>query len=70
MKKINLLVALLFVGASLFAQKSNITNAHNKLKEYKPIDGEIEANKKALSEAKAAIDLAAVNTETSAENYL
>jgi tetratricopeptide (TPR) repeat protein len=66
MKKINLLVALLFVGASLFAQKSNITNAHNKLKEYKPIDGEIEANKKALSEAKAAIDLAAVNTETSA----
>jgi tetratricopeptide (TPR) repeat protein len=64
MKKISLLVALLFVGASLFAQKINVTNAHNAFKNYVPIVGDLETNKKALKEAKEAIDLAAVNSET------
>ena len=64
MKKISLLVALLFVGASFFAQKINVTNAHNAFKNYVPIVGNLETNKKVLSEAKEAIDLAAVNSET------
>jgi hypothetical protein len=37
MKKISLLVALLFVGASLFAQKSSITDAALKYKKYNPM---------------------------------
>jgi tetratricopeptide (TPR) repeat protein len=64
MKKISLLVAVLFVGASLFAQKLNVTNAHNALKNYVPIIGNTQTNRKALKEAKEAIDLAAVNSET------
>jgi len=50
--------------ASFWAQKSNVTDAHNALKKYVPLMGDMESNKKALSSAKAAIDLAAVNTET------
>ena len=69
MKKINLLVALLFVGASLFAQKSSITDAALKYKKYNPM-GSMEENKKALSGAKADIDLAAVNTETANDPYM
>jgi tetratricopeptide (TPR) repeat protein len=69
MKKISLLVALLFVGASFFAQKSSITDAALKYKKYNPM-GSMEENKKALSGAKADIDLAAVNTETVNDPYM
>jgi tetratricopeptide (TPR) repeat protein len=69
MKKISLLVALLFVGASFFAQKSSITDAALKYKKYNPM-GSMEENKKALSGAKADIDLAAVNTETASDPYM
>jgi hypothetical protein len=69
MKKISLLVALLFVGASFFAQKSSITDAALKYKKYNPF-GSMEENKKALSGAKADIDLAAVNTETANDPYM
>jgi tetratricopeptide (TPR) repeat protein len=69
MKKISLLVALMFVGASLFAQKSSITDAALKYKKYNPF-GSMEENKKALSGAKADIDLAAVNTETANDPYM
>ena len=69
MKKINLLVALLFVGASFLAQKSSITDAALKYKKYNPM-GSMEENKKALSGAKADIDLAAVNTETANDPYM
>jgi len=69
MKKISLLVALLFVGASLFAQKSSITDAALKYKKYN-LMGSMEENKKALAGAKADIDLAAVNTETVNDPYM
>jgi tetratricopeptide (TPR) repeat protein len=69
MKKINLLVALLFVGASFFAQKSSITDAALKYKKYN-LMGSMEENKKALTGAKADIDLAAVNTETVNDPYM
>ncbi len=64
MKKTSLLVALMFVGASFFAQKINVTNAHNAFKTYVPFVGDMETNRKALKEAKEAIDLASVNSET------
>jgi tetratricopeptide (TPR) repeat protein len=69
MKKISLLVALLFVGASFFAQKSSITDAALKYKKYN-LMGSMDENKKALSGAKADIDLAAVNTETASDPYM
>ena len=50
--------------ASFWAQKSNITDAHNALKKYVPLMGDMESNKKALIAARSAIDLAAVNSET------
>jgi len=69
MKKINLLVALMFLGASYFAQKSSITDAALKYKKYNPM-GSMEENKKALSGAKTDIDLAAVNSETANDPYM
>ena len=69
MKKISLLVALMFVGAYFLAQKSSITDAALKYKKYN-LMGSMEENKKALSGAKADIDLAAVNTETVNDPYM
>lgn len=62
----NLSISLLFsaICACFLAQKSNVTNTHNAFKRYVPLVGDAETNKKALAEAKAFIDLAAVNSET------
>lgn len=69
MKKINLLALLIFIGISIHAQKSSITDAALKYKKYNPM-GSIEENKKALNGAKADIDLAAVNSETANDPYM
>lgn len=64
MKNAFLSLSLLLV-VNFHAQQVNITDAYNALKKYVPMVGDPEANKKTLATAKAAIDLAAVNTETS-----
>ena len=63
MKNAFLTLSLLLV-VNFHAQQVNITDAYNALKKYVPMVGDPEANKKTLATAKAAIDLAAVNTET------
>ena len=69
MKKISLMVALMFVGTTLLAQKSSITDAALKFKKYNPM-GSMEENSKALLGAKTDIDLAAVNSETVNDPYM
>lgn len=64
MKNAFLTLSLLLV-VNFHAQQVNITDAYNALKKYVPMMGDPEANKKTLATAKAAIDLAAVNAETS-----
>ena len=64
MKNAFLFLSLLLV-VNFHAQQVNITDAYNALKKYVPMVGDPEANKKTLATAKAAIDLAAVNAETS-----
>jgi tetratricopeptide (TPR) repeat protein len=69
MKKISLMVALMFVGTTLLAQKSSITDAALKFKKYNPM-ASMEENSKALLGAKTDIDLAAVNSETVNDPYM
>ena len=64
MKNAFLTLSLLLV-VNFHAQQVNITDAYNALKKYVPMMGDPEANKKTLATAKAAIDLTAVNAETS-----
>jgi tetratricopeptide (TPR) repeat protein len=64
MKNLSLTLIFTAICAISFAQKINVTNTHNAFKRYVPLVGDLETNKKALAEAKAYIDLAAVNSET------
>lgn len=64
MKRLSLTLFFAALATFNFAQKASVTDAHNAYKRYVPLVGDLETNKKALAEAKAAIDLAAVNSET------
>jgi tetratricopeptide (TPR) repeat protein len=64
MKQLSLTLFFAALATFSFAQKASVTDAHNAYKRYVPLVGDLETNKKALADAKAAIDLAAVNTET------
>jgi tetratricopeptide (TPR) repeat protein len=64
MKRLSLSLFFAALATLNFAQKASVTDAHNAYKRYVPLVGDLETNKKALADAKAAIDLAAVNSET------
>lgn len=64
-----LFLASLVFNQALFAQGSNVTDAILKFKKLNLADG-LEPSKKILNEAKAYIDLAAVNTETATKSNM
>jgi len=70
LKSLSLLfLATILLNQSFFSQSTNVTDAILKFKKFNLAEG-LDVSKKTLNEAKAYVDLAAVNTETATKSNM